>query len=70
VLAVEMLCACQAIDLRAPLTSTRALMGAHHAVRAVVPTLQDDRAPSVDIDAITRLLSSGALEYATGVPVN
>jgi histidine ammonia-lyase len=70
VLAVEMLCACQAIDLRAPLTSTRALMGAHDAVRAVVPTLQDDRAPSADIDAITRLLSSGALEYATGVPVN
>jgi histidine ammonia-lyase len=45
-------------------------MGAHDAVRAVVPTLQDDRAPSADIDAITRLLSSGALEYATGVPVN
>jgi histidine ammonia-lyase len=70
VLAVEMLCACQAIDLRAPLTSTTALMGAHGAVRAVVPTLQDDRAPSPDIDAIARLLSSGALEYATGVPVN
>jgi histidine ammonia-lyase len=70
VLAVEMLCACQAIDLRAPLTSTSALMGAHDAVRAVVPTLQDDRPPSADIEAITRLLSSGALEYATGVPVN
>jgi histidine ammonia-lyase len=69
VLAVEMLCACQAIDLRAPLTSTSALMGAHDAVRAVVPTLQDDRPPSADIEAITRLLSSGALEYATGVPV-
>ena len=39
VLAVEMLCACQAIDLRAPLVSTPALMGAHGAVRAVVPTL-------------------------------
>ena len=40
------------------------------AVRAVVPTLQDDRSPSPDIDAITGLLSSGALEYATGIPVN
>jgi histidine ammonia-lyase len=70
VLAVEMLCACQAIDLRAPLTSTPSLMGAHRAVRAVVPTLHDDRAPSSDIDAITQLLASGALEYATGVPVN
>jgi histidine ammonia-lyase len=70
VLAVEMLCACQAIDLRAPLTSTPALMAAHGAVRAVVPTLQDDRSPSPDIDAIARLLSSGALEYAAGIPVN
>jgi hypothetical protein len=32
--------------------------------------LHDDRAPSSDIDAITQLLTSGALEYATGVPVN
>jgi histidine ammonia-lyase len=70
VVAVEMLCACQAIDLRAPLASTPALMGAHSAVRAVVPTLQDDRSPSPDIEAITRLLTSGALEYATGIPVN
>ena len=70
VLAVEMLCACQAIDLRAPLASTPALMAAHGAVRAVVPTLQDDRSPSPDIDAITQLLSTGALEYAMGIPVN
>jgi histidine ammonia-lyase len=70
VLAVETLCACQAIDLRAPLMSTPALMGAHAAVRAVVPTLQDDRPPAPDIEAITRLLASGSLEYATGVSVN
>jgi histidine ammonia-lyase len=70
VLAVEVLCACQAIDLRAPLASTPALMAAHGAARAVVPTLQDDRSPSPDIEAITQLLSRGALEYATGIPVN
>lgn len=70
VLAVETLCACQAIDLRAPLVSTPALMAAHRVVRDAVPTLQDDRAPSRDIEAITQLLSSGALEYATGMPVN
>jgi histidine ammonia-lyase len=70
VLAVEMLCACQAVDLRAPLVSTPALMGAYRAVRAVVPSLQEDRSPSPDIDAITGLLKSGALEYAVGVPVN
>ncbi len=70
VLAVEMLCACQAIDLRAPLTSTPALMGAHAAVRAVVPTLADDRPPAPDIDAIAALIATSALEYATGMVVN
>ncbi|NJN39850.1 MAG: hypothetical protein HC807_01885, partial [Gammaproteobacteria bacterium] len=47
-----------------------ALMGAHGAVRAVVPTLQDDRSPSPDLDAIAQLLGTGALEYATGMAVN
>jgi histidine ammonia-lyase len=70
VLSVEMLCACQAIDLRAPLASTPALMGAHAAVRAVVPTLDADRPPSGDLEAIAQLISSGALEYATGMVVN
>ncbi len=70
VLSVEMLCACQAIDLRAPLVSTAALMGAHGAVRAVVPTLDRDRPPAGDIEAISHLISSGALEYATGMVVN
>ena len=70
VLSVEMLCACQAVDLRTPLVSAPALMGAHGAVRAVVQTLVDDRPPSSDIEAISQLISSGALEYATGMVVN
>ncbi|MGE3888078.1 MAG: histidine ammonia-lyase [Vicinamibacterales bacterium] len=70
VLAVEMLCACQAIDLRAPIASTQALMGAHAAVRAVVPALVDDRSPAPDIDAIAALIATSALEYATGMVVN
>jgi histidine ammonia-lyase len=70
VLAVELLCACQAIDLRAPLVSAAALMAAHGAVRALVPTLTDDRSPAPDIDAISALIASGAVEYATGILVN
>jgi histidine ammonia-lyase len=70
VLAVEILCAAQAIDLLAPLRSSDALMRVHDAVRTVVPTLGDDRPPSTDIDAITALIASGALEYASGVVVN
>ncbi len=69
-IAIELLCACQAIDLLAPLESSRALMNAHRAVRKLVPTLVDDRSPAPDIDAITELISNGTLEYATGIVVN
>jgi histidine ammonia-lyase len=70
VIAVEILCACQAIDLLAPLTTTDALMRVHHAVRARVGTLSDDRPPSPDINAIAALIAEGALEYASGSVVN
>lgn len=70
VLAVELLCACQAIDLRKPLQSSSALMGAHKTVRERVPMLVEDRAPAPDLDAITHIIRSGKLEYATGIVVN
>ncbi len=70
VVAVEILCAAQAIDLLAPLRSSDALMRVHDEVRAVVPTLGDDRPPAPDIDAITALIARGQLEYASGVVVN
>jgi histidine ammonia-lyase len=70
VIAVEMLCACQAIDLRAPLESSPALMRAYKIVRERVPTLVDDRPPAPDLEAIAELIRSGALEYATGIVVN
>jgi histidine ammonia-lyase len=68
--AVEILCACQAIDLLAPLTSSAALMRVHRAVRTRVATLVDDRPPAPDIAAITSMIRDGALEYASGSVVN
>jgi len=70
VIAVEMLCACQAIDLRAPLASSKPLMAAHKIVRTHVPTLTADRSPAPDLDAIAKLIHSGKLEYAAGIVVN
>ena len=70
VIAVEILCSCQAIDLRAPLESSASLMSAHKIVRTVVPTLVNDRSPAPDLDAIARLIRSGEFEYATGIVVN
>jgi histidine ammonia-lyase len=70
VIAVEILCATQAIDLLAPLKSSDPLMKAHATVRNVVPTLADDRSPAPDIVAITELITRGTFEYSTGVVVN
>lgn len=69
VVAIEMLCACQAIDLLAPLTTSAPLARVHASVRAVVPTLTDDRAPAVDIDAITALIAAGTAENACALEV-
>jgi len=70
VIAVEVLCACQAIDLLAPLVSSDPLMRVHATVREQVPTLVDDRPLSPDLDQIARMIRSGVLEYASGSVVN
>jgi histidine ammonia-lyase len=64
VIAIEMLCACQAIDLLAPLTTSAPLARVHQLVRSHVPMLDDDRAAASDIDAIAGLIATNALEDA------
>jgi histidine ammonia-lyase len=70
VIAVEVLCACQALDLLAPLVTSDPLQRVHRAVRERVPTLIDDRPPAPDLDRIAQMIRSGALEYASGAIVN
>jgi histidine ammonia-lyase len=64
VVAIEMLLACQAIDLLAPLSTSPALAAVHARVRVAVATLGDDRPPSPDIRTISELITSGAIERA------
>jgi histidine ammonia-lyase len=66
VVAIEILCACQAIDLLAPLATSPALEKVHALVRSRVPTLDDDRSPAPDIAAITKLIETNDLENACG----
>jgi histidine ammonia-lyase len=68
--AIEVLCSCQAIDLLHPLVSSPPLMRVRDRVRAQVPTLDDDRAPSPDIAAIAALIEAGDFERACGLNVN
>ena len=70
VLAVEVLCACQAIDLLRPLATSDVLARVHAAVRAHVPPLEDDRPPARDIARITEMIASGELQRACSVKVN
>ena len=69
VLAVEILCACQAIDLLAPLTTSQRLQRVHARVRSIVPRLAGDRPPAPDIEAITKLIDDGSLEASCGMDV-
>jgi histidine ammonia-lyase len=64
------LCACQALDLLAPLTTSAPLVRVHAAVRARVPTLVDDRSPAPDLDRIAEMIRTGSFEYASGAVVN
>jgi histidine ammonia-lyase len=62
VIAIEFLCACQAIDLLAPLTTSDPLARVHRLVRTTAPALDDDRPLSREIAAIARLIASHELE--------
>lgn len=61
VLAIEALCAAQALDLRAPMRSGAGVMRAHRRIREHVAHLDADRPPAPDIVALRDLLHSGEL---------
>ena len=61
VIAIEVMCACQAIDLLAPLDTSPRLQRMHKAVRDRVPMLGDDRTPAPDIENIADMIMRGAL---------
>jgi histidine ammonia-lyase len=62
VIAVEILCACQAIDLLSPLTTSPRLQRVHARVRERVPPLSEDRPPAPDIEAIAAMIANGTLQ--------
>ncbi|MFQ5831214.1 MAG: histidine ammonia-lyase [Candidatus Thorarchaeota archaeon] len=70
VIAIEYMCAAQAIDLLAPLKPSEPLMKAYTTVRNVVPKLEDDRPLSSDIVRIRELMDLGkivsSVEEVTG----
>jgi len=64
VLAIELVLAAQALDLRAPLTPGAGSRAAHAALRAAVPRLDADRFLSSDLAAALATVEGGAVEAA------
>lgn len=62
VVAIELLCACQGLDLLRPLTTSAALQRVHAMIRKDVPPLADDRPPAPDIARIAVRISDGSIE--------
>jgi histidine ammonia-lyase len=61
VLAIELLCAAQGIDLRRPLTTTGPLEAVHARIRTKVPVMLVDRPLAPDIVAVRALIDDGSL---------
>jgi len=59
VIAVELVCASQAMEAHRPLRSGKAVEEAIQRVRAVVPVLETDRPPSPDIEAVASMIEAG-----------
>ena len=62
VIAIELMCAAQALDFRAPLSPARRVGDARAIVRRIVPSLDRDRALSTDIAALSGAIASGAFD--------
>lgn len=64
VVAIEALCAAQALDYKAPLKPGKGSAAALKAIRATIPRLDRDRILADDVAAMTRLLEQGTLREA------
>lgn len=69
VVAIELLCAAQGLDFLAPLASSAPLERVRATIRAVAPTLGDDRSPAPDILRIAERIADGSLERASASEV-
>ena len=60
VIAIEMMCATQGIEFRAPLRPAPGTAEASSTIREIVPSLVEDRSPAEDIERIAELIAEGA----------
>jgi len=59
VLAIELMCAAQGVDYRAPLKPGRGVARGHSAVRSLVKPLEQDRVLAGDIARLSDAIAAG-----------
>ena len=73
VLALELACACQGIDLHSPLRASEPVRALVEAVRAFVPFVEHDRPLSVEVAALAEAIMSGeiasSVDHVLGRPL-
>jgi histidine ammonia-lyase len=69
ILGVEMLCAAQGVEARAPLATSTRLQDVIATLRAKVPALEDDRYLAPDIEIASAMVRSGEIAHAAQVEV-
>ena len=69
ILGVELLCAAQGIDFRAPLATSAPLQKVVARLRRDVATLGEDRYLAPDLEAAARLVASGEIARSAGLPL-
>jgi histidine ammonia-lyase len=62
ILAIELMCAAQALEFRRPLKSSARIEEAHEEVRTVVARLDRDRVLAPDIEALAKAIRAGKLD--------
>jgi histidine ammonia-lyase len=67
VVAIELLCAAQALEQHRPLRSGHAVEAAYARLRERVPALTADRPPAPDIATLAQMIVDGEFEKLTGV---
>jgi histidine ammonia-lyase len=62
IVAIELMCAAQAIEFRLPLRSSSTIQRAQETIRSVVPQLQEDRSLAPEIEALATAVREGAFD--------
>ncbi|RYG93285.1 histidine ammonia-lyase [Loktanella sp. IMCC34160] len=69
IIGVELLCAAQGIEFRAPLLTSAPLIHVLDHLRRSVPALNEDRYMAPDLETAATLVRSGEISQVTGIPM-